>query len=222
MQKVLGIFCLIFGLAMQPASAEDTVVNESAEEVEGVDELVEYGNTLVSKPKIIELLPQEDDLYDGAELKPLSGKLSDAEKNQENAGSIEDTPNPNMPELLCSNGKLQAEIRKFIDEYIGKQTKQTVPARRRQVLLTKNMHAFEEVKEADLKKDFEASAAIMYLKINENREIYRICSSRGNNYKDFDNINVIIYPFLNYYKVVVANLISVPEKMDEATFIFNW
>ena len=44
----------------------------------------------------------------------------------------------------------------------------------------------------------------------------------NNDDKSFKNVDIIIYPFMNYYKVVVTNLLTSPENMEEATFIYNW
>ena len=220
MKKFLWLLFLGIMTISTPLAAQEAEV--SIPENEGsVEDLVHYGHEEQPYvPEIKELTPEEDDLYDGGEIKPLRGKLSTAEKEQKGGGFEED--GPRLPELPCSNEKLREQVGKFMFDFTNQQPKRTVPGRRAQVLLVRNMNAFEEVEEKDLKKNFEASAALIYLKMNENREIYKLCSSMNNDDKSFKNVDIIIYPFLNFYKIVVTNLISEPEKMDEATFIYNW
>lgn len=221
MNKFLGllfsgvIFAAVPVLAQEAevAAPEDNVAVENAEH---------HGQRGAAyTPEIKELTPEEDDLYDGSEIKPLRGTLSETEKMQE-GGDFEAEDEPRLPELLCSDERLRTQAGRFIYDFVNKQPKNTVPGRRAQVLLTKNMNAFQEIKDTDLKKNFEASAALMHLRMNENREIYKICASQNNDNKNFRDLNIIIYPFMNFYKVVVTNLIQSPENMDEATFIYNW
>lgn len=219
MKKFLWL--LLFGtiFAVTPLAAQEAEVKAPEENIAD-ENLVHYGHH-TDVPEIKKLAPEEDDLYDGSEIKPLRGTLSETEKMQK-GGGFEDEDEPRLPELLCSDERLREQVGKFIYEFVTKQPKRTVPGRRSQVLLIKNMNAFQEIKDTDLKKNFEAAAALMYLRMNENREIYKICVSKDNDNKNFRNLNIILYPFLNFYKVVVTNLITAPENMEEATFIYNW
>lgn len=221
MKSFLGL--LFFGtfLVTTPSAAQEAEVS-TPEDAVAIENLVQYDDDkTLYVPAIQELTPEEDDLYDGGEIKPLRGTLSQTEKMQK-GGGFEDDDEPRLPELLCSDEKLRQQVGRFVYDFVNKQPKRTVPGRRSQVLLIKNMNAFQEIKDTDLKKNFEASAALMYLRMNENREIYKICVSKDNDNKNYRNLNIIIYPFLNFYKVVVTNLISAPENMDDATFIYNW
>lgn len=185
---------------------------------------VEYDH--IAEPDSIpmkKLLPHEDDLYDGAEIKPLVGTLSDAEKMQEeNIGFEYDESKPQRPELLCSDESLRKQVGAFIRKYVENRSAKTVPERRAQLLLVNNLQRFEEIAEDKLKNNFEASAVAMHLKMNENREIYRMCLSSNNKSGRFTNIYILIYPFANYYKVAVTNLAEKAEDFDNATFIYNW
>lgn len=188
------------------------------------EELVHYAvPKMNSEPQIKKLDAAEDDLYDGADIKPLSGQLSQSEKLQENSSDLDYIDNSvEMPELPCSDARLLQEVRDFVFKNVHHHSATSVLEKRSRTLLIKNMHEFEEITEKELEKNFEANAALMYLKINENREIYKICASRNNRHGDLQNIYLIIYPYINYYKVVVTNLIVVPEKMENATFLHNW
>lgn len=176
-----------------------------------------------SPPKMKVLEASEDDLYDGAAIQPLTGQLSENEKLQENSTDLNYTEdNPQRPELLCSDEKLLQEVRDFIYQHVQSKKTNSVLEKRAQTLLVKNLHAFEEIDEKNIENNFEANAALMYLKVNEHREIYRICASRNNQYDAFKNTYLIIYPYINYYKVVVTNLIALPENMADATFLHSW
>lgn len=207
--RVLSLFLYLYGF---PALAQEAEV------------MVHYAVPQVqSEPQMKKYDPEENNLNDGTDIKPLSGHLSQAEKLQENSSDLNYIDNEKqMPELSCSDEKLLQEVRDFIFKHVRHRSSNSVLEKRSRTLLIKNMHTFEEITEKDLEKNFEANAALIHLKINENREIYKICASRNNRRGDLQNIYLIIYPYINYYKVVVTNLIVVPEKMDEATFLHNW
>ena len=221
MNKFLGLLFSGMIFAAVPVLAQEAEVVAPEDNV-ALEDIVYTGDDRpVYVPELKELTPEEDDLYDGGEIKPLRGTLSETEKMQK-GGGFEDEDEARLPELLCADEKLRTQVGKFIYDFMNKQQKTTVPGRRSQVLLTRNMKAFQEIQDTDLKKNFEASAALMHLRMNENREIYKICASRDNDNKNFRDLYVIIYPFMNYYKVVVTNLLTSPENMEEATFIYNW
>lgn len=221
MSKFFGLLFSGVIFAATPSLAQEAEVVVPEDNV-AIEDIVRYGyDRPLYVPKLKELTPEEDDLYDGGEIKPLRATLSETEKMQK-GGGFEDEDKSRLPELLCSDEKLRTQVGKFIFDYMNKQPKNTVPGRRSQVLLIRNMKVFQEVQDTDLKKNFEASSALMHLRMNENREIYKICASRDNDNKNFRDLNIIIYPFMDYYKVVVTNLISTPENMEEATFIYSW
>lgn len=218
---VLSVLPLLWNITTTLAQEIAPTVVEVSEEVDDAGDIVHYGLKTQADIKIKKLTPEEDDLYDGGEIKPLRGTLSATEKMQK-GGSFEDDDEPRLPDLQCSDEKLREQVGKFVYEFAGKQIKNTVPAKREQVLMVRNIKTFEDADEKELKKNFEASAALIYLKMNKNREIYKICASKNNKNKKFRDFYIILYPYLNFYKVVVTNFISNPEKMDEATFIYNW
>jgi len=165
----------------------------------------------------------EDELYDGAEIRPMEKTLSTEEKQQENSSDLDYLDNSTQrPELLCSNERLLQQVKDFIFKFEQKTPTNSVQERRARILLVKNLNPFIEVSEPDIKENFEASAAVINLKINEKREIYRICASKDNESKKYKDTYIIIYPYINYYKIAVTNLAALPENLNDATFIFNW
>lgn len=210
---VLGI-CL--GFIIFPALAQEAP--------EDLSSMVHYNTTMGKNPPVIKTLePEEDDLYDGAEIRPIERQLSEEEKQEETSSDLDYIRDESkMPDLLCSNESLLKQVRQFI--YETEQTKPTtsVPEKRARVLTVNYLNQLQEVTEKDIRNDFNAAAIVASLKINEKREIHRICASMNNKSKKYGNVYVVIYPYINYYKVVVTNLAILPEKMNDATFIFNW
>ncbi len=165
----------------------------------------------------------ESDLYDGAGIRPIEKQLSPEEKLQEDSSDLNYiSKEKKQPDLLCSDEKLMQQIRKFIFDYEQQKPTNSVREKRARILLVRNLNALQEVSEKDLRGNFEASAALVSLKINEKREIHRICASLNNHSPKYADVYVIIYPYINYYKVVITNLATTPEKIDDATFIFSW
>ena len=176
-------------------------------------------------PKIVPLAAQEDDLYTGSEVLPLQKELSTAESAQENSSDVEVIDDNIMQELECGDERLKKQVERFIYKNINKEETNSAIEKRKRLLLVRNMADFTQIDDEDdkLKQNFSAAATIAYLKINQHRRIYKICQSRHNDgEKSFEDIYVVIYPFAGYYKIVVTNLLSIPEKADDATFIFNW
>ncbi len=165
---------------------------------------------------------ESEELIDDTSIKPLATHLSESEKLQEETSDLsyiaDETP---RPDLLCDDADLFKQIKDFIFASEQEKTSNSVHEKRARILLVNNLHSFTEVNEEALRGNFEASAALANLKINERREIHRICASYDNKSQKFKNIYVIIYPYAEYYKVVVTNIMLLPEKMDEATFIFK-
>lgn len=165
-----------------------------------------------------------DELYMGSEIKPLEKDLSDAERQQENNETFDSyTPRQNA-DLACDNEKLLPQVENFIYQKINAQETSSVAQKRERLLLVRNMNAFAEVDEHNINADkhFMTAAILTSLKINQKRKVSKICRSTHNRSAKFGEIDVIIYPFAQYYKVVVTNLVPAVEKMDEGTFIFNW
>lgn len=164
----------------------------------------------------------ENVLPDSAEIKPLTQYMSEAERQQEDSSDLDyiagETP---LPELLCDDENLLQQVKDFIFTSEQKKPTSSVQEKRSRILLINNLHPFQEAAKEDIRGNFEASATVANLRINDKREIHRICVSRNNKSKKFRNTYLIIYPYANHYKVVVTNMILVPEKMDDATFIFK-
>ena len=81
-----------------------------------------------------------------------------------------------------------------------------------------------EVKEGDFSSNdvYSAASAVAYMKINEGKEIYKICRSTGNNDQEFADLFAVIYRSGNYYKVVVPNVMISTKDINKATFVYNW
>lgn len=212
MKKFLTAFIFCFGSLIFAATAQETAENtETALQSDAAENMPAEN-----------IEPQADELIDDTSVKPLETRLSESEKMQEESSDLnyiaDETP---RPDLLCEDENLFKQIKDFI--FASEQEKPTnsVHEKRSRILLVNNLHPFAEVTQDALRGNFEASAALANLRINENREIHRICASYDNQSKKFKDTYVIIYPYLDRYKVVVTNIMLLPEKMDDATFIFK-
>lgn len=229
MKKIVCLLasCILWNF---PVFAEETEVQnaasvqaEQAQTVENLADLVHYSN-YGKMPEIKELPEEEDDLYSGAEVKPMVAKISEAEKQQDLSTDMDYVDKEFvLPELSCDNDNLRRQVALFIQNNT-KSEENSVKSRRSRLLMIKNMHSFEEISEEELEnnKNFKLRAVVAHLRINENREIYKVCESKNNNIGQHDNIYIVIYPYLKYYKVVVTNLMNTAEKIDEVTFMYNW
>ena len=65
MKRILFFFCLI--LLVNPVFA---AAKTDAQHSEDEHEIVESGHHALSEPVMLEISPEEDDLYDGVEIKP--------------------------------------------------------------------------------------------------------------------------------------------------------
>lgn len=224
-----SIFCFfICCLWVFPAWSEEAENTPNTEEVQA-ESSVENSNDLVryvgygKMPEIKELDESEDDLYSGAEVKPMDIKISQDEKQQDPSTDLDYIDKEFvLPELSCNNEKLTKQVALFIQDHL-ENDEVSVKGRRNHILMVKNLHNFEEISESDLGKgNFNVRAALAHLRINENREIYKICESKNNTYGKYNNVYLILYPYTKYYKVVVTDLIVTPEKIEDASFIYNW
>lgn len=201
------------------ANAQIEQTEQSAEDLSDIVHYTHHGQM----PEIKELDESEDDLYSGSDVKPMEIRISEDEKQQNLDTDLDYVSKEyTLPELSCNNEGLTNQVALFIQGHVNDE-ESSVKGRRNRILMVKNMHNFEEINENDVgKNNFNTRAALMHLRINENREIYKICESRDNQFGKFHSVYLILYPYFKYYKVVVTNLISVPEKLDDATFIYSW
>ena len=221
------LLALILGCIPLFSAYSEEAASEVAVEQEQLpdDFVIEIHQThYADMPEIKELKEEEDDLYSGAEVKSLTAKISEEEKQQNSDADLDYIDDEyKLPELDCGNEKLTEEVADFIlkntDNGSG-----SVKNRRSRLLMARNLHNFEEIKEDALndKDNFKTKATLMHLRINEHKEIYKICASKDNKYGNFSSVYLIIYPYYKYYKVVVTNLVGLVDKSDEATFIHNW
>ena len=163
------------------------------------------------------------DFDDSAEIKPLTKELSAAEANKDNDLNNLDY-GQELPKLPCNDENLKKQVANFIYSYASANGSNSVIEQRKQHLLARNLNDFAEVSADSLnsKDDYAAASVIAYLKINQNKEIYKICRSSGNNSKKFADLFAIIYRDGAYYQVVVPNVIVSTKDIDKATFVYNW
>ena len=212
---VLLVFNISLTLSAAWAEAEPEMMNG-------------YAQDTLQNIEIKEMSAEEDDFYAGTDIVPLQKTLSTDESMREDSSDLSVTTKQAFAELKCDNPRLKEQIEHFIYKNINKNETNSVIEKRRRLLLVRNLQNFEEVKveQIDDKQDFETMAALAYMKINKHIEINKICrsvqSENDNQDSKFKNIYAILYVVAGYYKVVVTNLMPVTEKMDEATFIFNW
>lgn len=189
------------------------------------EEVIRYGSVTNEIPQVE--LKKEDDVFDtSAEVKPLAVRMSESERQQENSSDLDYIEDDfQLPDLPCDSKNLKQQVEGFILNSLKEKSVRSVVQKRERILMVKNMPDFEDVtgQKIDAKKDFYAASADAFLRINEHREIKHICKSSNadaeNNFKD---VYVIIYPYLNFYKIVVTNLMTSTENLDNATFIYNW
>lgn len=172
-------------------------------------------------------LQKQDDVFDAsAEVKPLATELSQKEQLQENSSDLDYIEEQTeLPDLPCNSPNLKKQIAAFIYNNLKQQTTFSVIELRKRNLMVKNLSEFQDVSadKIDSSKYFVAAATDAYLRINQHREIKHICKSFNKDAsKRFNDIYVIVYPFLNFYKVVVTNLMNSTDDLEKATFIYNW
>ncbi|MBP5215191.1 MAG: hypothetical protein J6039_01365 [Alphaproteobacteria bacterium] len=162
------------------------------------------------------------DYDEEAEIKPLDIQLSAEEKLQENSTDLNFIENETkLADLPCNDEYLAEKVREFILQNTETAKLRSVTEKRSRLLLVKNLHEFEECDEKEAKEHFETSAALVTLRINQNRQIKHICISRGNSSKKFGDIYILIYQELDHYKVTVTNLIKTQATIDNASFIYS-
>lgn len=222
MKKFVFLICLVC-LFAAPALAQKAD-NQASEKQNTPQNLLQYTH-MGEMPEIKELDKSEDDLYSGAAEDAVEIKISEEEKMQNLAADFDYIDKEyELPELLCENSKLTRQVARFIQNKTQDENQGSVKNRRGRLLMIKNLHNFTELSKEELDKqnNFKTKAAILHLKINESEKIYKVCESSGNNFGKFKNIYLVIYPYFKYYKVVVANVMSSPEKINEASFIYSW
>jgi len=199
------------------------VIAEETDAPEENDNFFKFGEFRIKKTAVS---PEINSLDFDREIKPLNKELSAEEKiNAENSDFDRIEEPEKRPEISCDLPQLKTQVASFIYKNLNNTSSQSAIAKRQHILTIKNLHDFVDVtaEKIDPQEDFSAAAAIAYLKINENRKIVRVCRSSGNdNAGKLGKIYAIIYPYASYYKVVVSNLITSIDKINDATFIYNW
>lgn len=212
---LLCLFLTLFFLF--PASAAET------DESEKDESFFHFGDFKIKKAGIS---PEIESLNFSADIAPLEKDMAEDEKAEEKNSGFEQIREPDkMPEIACNLPQLKKQVEDFVYKNLTADPTSSVIEKRRRILAVRNLHDFEDMTEEkiDAKKDFSAAAAITYLRINENRQISRICRSSGNKDNEkLERLYAVIYPYTSYYKVVVPNLMTSVENIGEATFIFNW
>lgn len=213
MKKFLLIVLFSFILSAS-AQAEDKLGNQESD-------FFSFGDFKVKKAPHNEQL---DSLNFDTEIKPLTKEMSTEEKSVLNS-EFENVYKPEKTqEITCDLPQLKKQIKSFVFNHMTDNSESSVIKRRQQILAIRNIHDFADVtdEKIDSKKDFLTASAVAYLKINENRTISRICKSSDNANEKLNGLYAVIYPYADYYKVVIPNLMTSAENIDDATFIFNW
>ena len=156
------------------------------------------------------------------DIQPLQAEMSEEERSQNKDIFAADDE---MPELKCEDLRLKKQVSSYIYKAISQQATSSVLENRSRVLLVRNMQDFQEI-DADAISSLESfitATSLAFLKIKKQRRISRVCVSRGNKAKGFQNVYAIIYPFSGYYRVAIPNLAPNSQALEEkAMFIFNW
>ena len=229
MQKIIFTLSLLCFLNIAPVYATDTQVAEpegSAAAAEGnhADTTVHIGYEQLVEIKKMSLTPEEDDLYADTTLAPLNKEMSDEERGEKDITIFQNTEKQRNFELKCDNPMLKQQVINFIYQKINTNETHSVPEKRLRALLVKNVRDFKEIRSDKLsdKNAFNARAVVMELRVNKHFPLQKICESKGNEFNKFESIYIVMYEDEGYYKIIVTNLMSSPNKSDDATFIFNW
>lgn len=159
----------------------------------------------------------------GTDIKPLTKELSAAEAVE--STDLDDVDyGQKLPELSCFDERLKRQVANLIYSYVNRDKANSVIEQREHYLMTRNLHDFVEEKDTHVTSEdnYSAASAIAYLKINQNKEIYKVCRSSGNNSKKFADLFAVIYRDGAYYQVVVPNIMNSTKDIEKATFTFNW
>ena len=194
-------------------------------QAEDITEIMRDGYVTKEIPEIE--LKAEDDVFDAStEVKPLATRMSESEQMQESNSDLdyieEDIP---LPDLPCDSPNLKKQVEAFMLNNLNMYATNSVIEKRNRILMLKNLPDFVDVtgEKIDSKANFQAASADAYLRINKKRKILHVCkSSNMNKAYNLKDVYVIIYPYLEYYKVVVPNVMNSIEELDKSTFIYNW
>ncbi len=188
-------------------------------------QIIREGYSIRETPKV-ELNIEDDVLDASAEVKPLATRMSKSEQMQETNSDLDYIEeNIVLPDLPCDSPNLKKQVEAFMLNNLNKFATNSVIEKRNRILMLKNLPDFKDVsgEKIDSKVNFLAASADAYLRINEKRKILHVCkSSNLNKEYNLKDVYVIIYPYLEYYKVVVANVMNSIEDLDKSTFIYNW
>ena len=186
----------------------------------------QFVEKLGGKVPMVELKPEDDVFNADTNINELEMQMSEIERQQENRSDLDYIDDElKQPDLPCDSPKLKKQVESFIMNSLNQTSAYSVAERRHRILMVRNLADFEDVssEKIDGKKYYEAASAAAFLRINQKREIKHICVSKNTNEAEkFKTLYILIYPYLNYYKVVVANLVVSTDRLDDASFIYNW
>lgn len=231
-QLVLGFAFYVLGMTVCGAECRGETANSAETGVEmetGIEDSFFRSGYIVNEVKRVELKTEDDVLDAGTDIKPLAQHLSASEGQQEDSSDFdyikEDNEKIELPDLPCNDPKLKKQVESFIMNSLRQKEAHSVLEKRKRLLMVRGMPDFEDVtgQKINSEKNFMAASADAYLRINERRTIKHICkSSNPEAMRNFNDVYVIIYPYLNFYKIVVPNLMPSNDALEEATFIYNW
>ncbi len=206
---VAVLFILLTSPVMAEEAGENTAVN--ADNMAAVEKNSDAAKSV------------DNGLDINTDIQPLKAEMSENEKSQ--TSDIFAADDNEMTELKCDDARLKKQIVDFVFHTISKNPTNSVLENRSRVLLVRNMHDFQEIDPDKIssRDSYITATSLAYLKIKKQRKVLRVCVSRGNKTKGFNNVYAIIYPFSGYYRVAVTNLAPTSQDIDEAaTFVFNW
>lgn len=211
-KKLLTFLTLAIFMSVSPLCAEDTSLR-----------YIEKNGVVMPYTE----LKTEDDVFNAdTAIKPLKKQLSESEQQTEDSSDLEYIDeSQELPDLPCNSPKLKQQVKDFILNTLNKTDAHSAIEKRRRILTVRNLTDFIDITDKKLSgsKYFSVASTGAYLRINQKRTIKHICQSENEDSgKQFKTLHIIIYPYLNYYKVVVANLVYSTEAIDNATFIYNW
>lgn len=188
-------------------------------------EIIRDGYVTKEIPKVV-LKAEYDALDTSTEVKPLTTRMSKSEQMQENNSDLDYIEEDvSLPDLPCDSPNLKKQVEAFMLNNLNLYVTNSVVEKRNRILMLKNLPDFVDVtgEKIDSKANFQAASADAHLRINERRKILHVCkSSNRNNMYKLKDVYVIIYPYVEYYKVVVPNVMNSIEDLDKSTFIYNW
>ena len=190
------------------------------------DDEAEFVEKYGGKVPLAEMKAEDDVFNADTKINEPEAQMSESERQQEDSSDFDYMDDKQeLPDLPCDSPNLKKQVKSFIMNSLNQTAAYSVAERRHRILMVRDLADFEDVTSEKIggKKYYAAASTAAFLRINQKREIKHVCVSRNTGEAEkFKTLHILIYPYLNYYKVVVANLVTSTENLDDATFIYNW